>query len=282
MNGGDFRAARLGFFRLIRFGIKALGKTISRLQGLHKKLRIQFPLNSGFELGEASYGWRLIDRSGQRIALSSRRRAYLYSRGIPARIATLADEYMLKDVPLSEGDLFVDVGANVGELGIWSDQRGLRYVGIEPDPRAFSALQENVPMSSTLQMAVSNKRGVLDFFMRPDSADSTLLKPEDWAEGEEIITVQVSTLDDLLRSEGLVSDIKLLKIEAEGFEPEVLEGALGTLSRTLFVVVDAGPERNGENTVATVVDHLYDHGFKLVRKSKFRETYLFRRNTVDQ
>ena len=53
--------------------------------------------------------------------------------------------------------------------------------------------------------------------------------------------VDIKNLDEL----GL-KDIKLLKIEAEGHENEVLQGSVETLKTTNYVVVDYGPEKGVE------------------------------------
>jgi hypothetical protein len=60
-----------------------------------------------------------------------------------------------------------------------------------------------------------------------------------------------------------IDSIDVLKIEAEGFEPEVLAGATGCLHLCKTVVVDVGPERNGRDTAAACVDLLYANGFYL-------------------
>ena len=57
--------------------------------------------------------------------------------------------------------------------------------------------------------------------------------------------------------------IDILKVEAEGMEPEVLRGALRTLKRTKFCVVDAGPERYGKSTAAECISILQASGFEL-------------------
>jgi hypothetical protein len=61
--------------------------------------------------------------------------------------------------------------------------------------------------------------------------------------------------------------IKLLKIEVEGSEPEVLQGAKSVLKIVDFVAVDTGPERGIKNTFDEVNSYLVNHGFKLIRKN---------------
>jgi len=71
--------------------------------------------------------------------------------------------------------------------------------------------------------------------------------------------------------------IRLLKVEAEGMEPEVLAGAHQTLQRVDYVAVDAGPERGGENTVPAVLNALTSAGFEVLDCYLVRGTFLLRR-----
>ena len=70
------------------------------------------------------------------------------------------------------------------------------------------------------------------------------------------ITVQVKTLDEVAASVFPEGTIAVLKIEAEGFEPEVLLGGAKTLARTELVTVDAGEERSGHSTAPACVNLL--------------------------
>ena len=72
--------------------------------------------------------------------------------------------------------------------------------------------------------------------------------------------------------------IKVFKVEAEGYEPEVLEGAIETLKLVEYVTVDFGAERgiNKKNTVVEVNEILLDNNFKLTKFSNFRTVGLYK------
>ena len=91
--------------------------------------------------------------------------------------------------------------------------------------------------------------------------------------------VQTERLDSIMDTLELES-IDLLKVEEEGFEPEVLAGAERTLTRCRLVAVDCGPERDGFDTAARCVEILYDHGFKLSDTRMFSGRMLFTRGDV--
>ena len=72
-------------------------------------------------------------------------------------------------------------------------------------------------------------------------------------------------------------NIKLLKVEAEGHEEEVLKGSINTLKNTEFVVVDYGPEKNStKTTISEVIKILNYNNFDLISSSKHRQVGLFK------
>ena len=211
---------------------------------------------------------------GSPVYVSHRNRLKLYPAGVRARINHLLRDYRIPFGLVKEGDLVVDVGANSGELGLWVQLRKATYIGFEPDPDAFRALSINNPDSSVFPIALSNKEGILPFHLATSDADSSLF-PAGGA--HQTIPVAVKTLDSVIREQRNSRPIRLLKVEAEGMEPEVLEGAVQTLQRVDFVAVDAGPERGEADTVAPVLNFLFSQNFMLQDCYLQRGTFLLRR-----
>ena len=77
--------------------------------------------------------------------------------------------------------------------------------------------------------------------------------------------------------------IKLVKLEAEGAEPEVLLGMEKTLSRIEFIAVDVGAERglSKENTLIDVLDILMPRGFRPIKFGLPRAVLLLRNTQMD-
>lgn len=171
----------------------------------------------------------------------------------------------------------MDVGANVGELGLWAARTRAVYVGFEPDPSAFEALAANL-QGDMFPYAIGEEDQEKEFFLSTKSADSSLLKPH---HQKASVTVPVFRLDTLLTEGILPSQIDVLKIEAEGGEPEVLQGATRTLQACRFVAVDAGPERYGENTLPQVITRLYREGFEIDIFNHAKNRILFKRRSTE-
>ena len=87
--------------------------------------------------------------------------------------------------------------------------------------------------------------------------------------------VVVERLDDVVNRNFPSGRIAVLKVEAEGFEPEVLRGADQTLQRTDVVTVDAGEEREGKSTAPECVNILLKAGFELRQVFLRRGVFLF-------
>ena len=78
--------------------------------------------------------------------------------------------------------------------------------------------------------------------------------------------------------------MRLLKLEAEGAEPEVLQGALGLLSLVDYISADLGPERGKAeiSTLEEVSNLLEEQGFERLRVEGERVIALFRNHRLRQ
>ena len=58
--------------------------------------------------------------------------------------------------------------------------------------------------------------------------------------------------------------IKLLKLEAEGAEPEIVQGIGEKLDLIEYISADLGFERNRESTFAPVTNYLLERNFEVI------------------
>ena len=70
-----------------------------------------------------------------------------YPHGLTQRLTNLAREYCIEGIELVQWAVIVDVGAHLGELGLWAEKFGSQYLAIEPDPAAFEALARTLPQA---------------------------------------------------------------------------------------------------------------------------------------
>jgi hypothetical protein len=113
----------------------------------------------------------------------------------------------------------------------------------------------------------------LNFFVSSDNADSSFIEPLRYSE---VVSVKAKRLDTLISE-----PVKLLKIEAEGGEPEVLLGCSQLLSNIEYITADLGFERGvlRESTLAPVTNYLLNNGFELFTVGYPRVVALFKRKS---
>jgi FkbM family methyltransferase len=198
---------------------------------------------------------------------------YACKRGIRRRLELLGETYFLPLIAFEPGDRVVDCGANVGELRYWFLEQKIpvEYVGIEPSPLEYRCLEENVAPAETFNIGLWDADGELDFYVSSQMADSSLIEPPSY---DEIIKVPTRRLDGLLTEQ----PIKLLKLEAEGAEPEAIAGCEGLLDRIEYIAADLGFERGvaETSTLGAVTNFLVPRGFEIVANGRKRLTVLYR------
>ena len=140
---------------------------------------------------------------------------------------------------LREGDVFVDVGANIGYYSLLAAQcvgPAGRVVAVEASPPVFADLQRHVDHNGVgdrvraEHKAAAAETGTLSIFSGPVhnvGASTTLGKH--CAESVESI-VEAQPLWNLL-GEDEVGSIRLIKIDVEGAEPDVVTGMIGLIPR---------------------------------------------------
>ncbi len=184
-------------------------------------------------------GWKRTFSRTIRIKLSNGRRFVAHPDCVvsSALIYTAWPEYhelqFLRRV-LSKGDIMIDVGANVGHIGLLLSDIVLPsdIIAFEPTPVTFGRLRQNwvendFPTEGLHNVAVGREASFV-FFPNPSHPDTTNRQLPSDCKTSDVCKTKVLTLDSL-RSRWLNGRIGLLKIDVEGFELDVLRGALETL-----------------------------------------------------
>ena len=227
-----------------------------------------------------------IVRQGSQLRYASAKsRVFMYANSFETRAKTLANSYLLGELKFDANAMVVDCGANVGDFYFALKQvcaKNFRYHAFEPNPADFSCAIRNIPLESNdirvENIALWNRNCVLDFYVDTEHASSSLIEP---TRHTSILKVRASRLDCLFKTE----DIFLLKLEAEGAEPEVLEGAEGLLHKIRFIVADVGPERGKleEEARDQVVSYLTCRNFSILKENPgHRKTILFKNNIFEE
>lgn len=207
-----------------------------------------------------------------------------YFQGIDFRIAKLLEEYCVNQIPDLKTGVFLDIGSNVGEFSLGIAQRfpSAKFVRFEPSHEECLASERNMSIftDQLFQTALWKEETTLHFYRRNENGDSSLFSPDNESDK---ISLTTKTLDSLVKDLN-ICEIELVKLEAEGAEPEILIGGEETFKKSRYVCADLGPERGilQEKTFDEANVILLSYGFKLIGRNKgARECYLYK-NTLMQ
>lgn len=131
---------------------------------------------------------------------------------------------------LRPGDLFVDVGANIGSYTLLAGAAGAEIIAFEPGER-FADLTRNVSLNGLnalcLEQAVGADSGRLRFTVGRDATNRIAVDTEAYRE------VAVVRLDDVIpRAPALI------KVDVEGFEGAVLQGGERTFAQADALIIE--------------------------------------------
>lgn len=176
-------------------------------------------------------------------------------------------------------DAIFDVGANVGMSA--AGYRALGFTGpivsFEPVSHLFAALEgrarpdplwhvERVALGETdteLEIRVSGDHGGASSLLEMTEHLAREAPDQRVVRGER---VQVRTLDSLIGRYYPTGDRLFLKLDVQGFEPQVLRGAMRSLHRIVGMQVEMSLIRSyhGEELFGSMLPYLYDLGFRLM------------------
>lgn len=135
---------------------------------------------------------------------------------------------------LRDEDTFVDIGANVGHYSLLAGVKtNAKIISIEPIPKTFRRFYQNLEINQltekvkSLNIGLSDKKGELHFSNEAFTTNKVVKDGNG-------IKVPVDTLDAVCEKE----QVNLMKIDVEGFEWFVLQGAASVLnSESLKVII---------------------------------------------
>jgi FkbM family methyltransferase len=148
---------------------------------------------------------------------------------------------------LREGDIVYDVGGHTGYLTLLMAKlvgRSGHIYTFEPYPSNVEKIQHNLSINgvsnyTVVSEAVSNSNGVAPLFVSSDAATPSLVEQR----GEGYLPVPTVTLDSFMLNH---RDPQLIKVDVEGAEGLILQGARGLLAgldAPLWIIEVHSPEK---------------------------------------
>ncbi len=156
---------------------------------------------------------------------------------------------------LSEGDQVIIAGAHQGYfVGVCSRLVGKtgKVFGFEPEPKNFSILSDSVNGLDNVELfnfALGSKKAVLPFFFNSDNDGGHALwdvsKYVPNVESQKnpiVIQTEVKTIDDMFEDRDM-SHLKLLMLDTEGSEHDILRGGINTIvdNELPYIICEINP-----------------------------------------
>ncbi len=126
---------------------------------------------------------------------------------------------------IKAGDCVLDIGANIGtHTGFYLDTVGLEgsVISIEPHAEAFECLTRNCPRARKYNLALGAEDGMCDLSVPAPSTALSFIIP-----GNSIRIAKLDTLWPEING----GQVDFVKLDAEGYEAYILEGARQVISQ---------------------------------------------------
>ena len=224
------------------------------------------------------YGWFKPDSvqvQGHRMWLDDKDTLELATREVyePMETALLVKE-------LRKGDVFVDIGANIGYYTLIAARavgESGRVRAFEPDPANFKLLVRNVAANGysnadLMELAVSDREGDAKLYLNETNRGDHRIY--DAGEKRGAVPIRTVTLDGYFKK--LDKRVDFIKMDVQGAEALALAGMKGLLRRNrkvkLLTEFDPGHLRNCGSDAARFLSDLREAGFKLFEVSEKEKT----------
>jgi FkbM family methyltransferase len=200
-------------------------------------------------------------------------RAVTYATKEPETIEWLREN-------LRDGDVFYDVGANIGLYSLYAAKLrpGCRVFAFEPESHNFGNLCENLLLNRVENVKpcffpLSNQEAFAPFYvydLRAGGALHSLGRPSPLRDGPPLLTTgaMASTIDALVSRHGLPAP-DLLKLDVDGNEEQILDGAAAVLASGSLrsILVEATWQDDLKSAVSWAESKLAPYGYHLEGRS---------------
>jgi len=177
------------------------------------------------------------------------------------------------------GHMVFDIGAHLGLMSVISSQlsgpEGKVYA-FEPSPSTFDLLKKVLALNSGYspvvpeQMAISNTIGNIRFYLSSDLGSNSNSLVEKHPLNRSAVEIKCTTLDAYAEKNHLTA-IALIKIDAEGSELQVLQGAekvLRTQRPKVILAIHPRLIRNNNNQPRDIFSFLTSLNYTVQYKKK--------------
>jgi FkbM family methyltransferase len=164
---------------------------------------------------------------------------------------------------LFKSSVAIDVGANIGNHSVYFSKFFSKVISIEPNPFSYELLKLNAQLAiqkniECVNIGASDTKGELVYsYADPANSGSVFLSPTNNSKNNKNI-IKVDSLDNNYINE----KISLIKIDVEGMELQVINGALKIIKKQMPFILFEQAKTSFINQSSPVIDKLSVLGYK--------------------
>ena len=165
------------------------------------------------------------------------------------KIMTIHEDDIIERFTPKQGDIVVDIGANIGRYTIIASKRvgtNGKVIAIEAHPGNFERLNRNIKLNQLtnvipLNYAAYSKETKIKLYLPEEESGYTIyntIMSNRAGTEDKFVEVNANTLDYLLQLNQIREEqVNWIKIDVEGAEFEVLKGATNVLSKSKDITI---------------------------------------------
>ena len=197
-------------------------------------------------------------------------------KGVAANIELLPLVKRIKKI-----NTLIDIGSNKGQFILLCLKffPKIKIYSFEPIKEILERQKNFLKFKkkiNTFNFGIGNKKKNLNFFItkRKDSSSFLTFNASDHYNSDylsiEKRSIKIRKLDQILKNKNLIRPI-LIKIDVQGYELEVLKGAIKILSKTDYLLVEVSKNRmyNKQAVEKDVINFLKNKKFVILKSSKW-------------
>ena len=192
----------------------------------------------------------------------------MWHGGWQRREITTAVDLLQAAGRLQANALFVDVGAHIGTHTIYALRTG-RFSGavaFEPEPRNARLLAMNIEENglseavTVVGKAAGAAAGTAVLHLHPRNTGAHAIDVPPSVDGQSSLSVSMVRVEDELAALGVPpSEVALVWVDVEGYEPQVLQGLAGLMAHVVPLAFEFTPSRYSIETRQRLVQLLTPH-----------------------
>ncbi len=191
----------------------------------------------------------------------------------------LSDPEVFIEKSININGLFIDVGANIGLYTLNFYSLFSSVIAIEANPTTFMILNSNIRLAGitnaiAMNVGASNASGFANLKVPNSGMLGGARFGDDAPRDATDVKTRIDTLDALVKEQGDGNRVAMIKIDVEGHELEVLEGARGVIERDgPIILYEALSEDAGKRCSKVLLDAGYTNFYTFRRNRSFKDIF---------